>query len=143
MSKTRWKFLSLFLICLLTGLMSLFGVPFTHQNLLAQSSKPVTCGDSSDWTDEAINSMVNRYGVNLEFACKGKSFQTDNPIVRADIFEWLAIGLKFNTKEFEDGMQFTSQEIENLQRRYQEIDKQIDIYQERHIINKVPIRGLW
>ncbi|MDB9427753.1 hypothetical protein PN482_02155 [Microcystis aeruginosa CS-555/01A07] len=126
MSKTVWKFLSLFLICLLTGVFVLFGVPFTHQNLLAQSGKKLTCGQSSDWSYYAFKSMVERYGVDPEFVCGEGSFQSNNPDVRADIAEWIAIGLKHNEKSLQDEMQVLSQDIERLQRLYQEIDQKID-----------------
>jgi len=132
MSKAGWKFLSLLFACLLTGLVVLFGVPFTNQNLLAQSGKILTCGQSSDWSYEALKSMVERYGLDPEFVCRGGSFQTNNPDVRADIAEWMAIGLKHNEKMLQDDMQVMSQDIEKLQQLYQEIDKEIAVYQERH-----------
>lgn len=142
MSKTVWKFLSLFFTCLLIGLVVLFGVPFTHQNLLAQSDKKLTCGQPTDWSYQALISMVERYGVDPEFVCRGGSFQNNNPDVRADIAEWIAIGLKHNEKSLQDEMQVLSQDIERLQRLYEEIDREITIYiQETH--RKVPVRRLW
>ena len=139
MSKAKWKFLSLFFACLLTGLLVLFGVPFSSNGLLAQES---LCGfNSTEWSFEAIKSMVERYGVSQKFACRGGSFQSDNPDVRADISEWMAIALKHNEKILQDNIKVISEDIEKLQQLYEEIDKEITIHQETH--RKVPVRGLW
>jgi hypothetical protein len=139
MSKKKWKLISWLFACLLTALVALFGVPFSSNGLLAQES---LCGlNSTEWSFEAIKSMVERYGVAQKFACSGGSFQSDNPDVRADIAEWMAIGFKYNEKQLQDNIKVISEDIEKLQQLYEEIDKKITIHQETH--RKVPVRGLW
>ncbi|EAZ92644.1 hypothetical protein [Crocosphaera chwakensis] len=123
MSKTAWKVLSWFLSALLTISIALFGIPFTHQGLLAQNDQTFTCGNPTDWSFEAIRGMVERYELDTKFVCGKGTFQVNNPDVRADIAEWITGGLKANEKILEEQMQVISQEIETLQKSYIEISK--------------------
>jgi len=128
MSKKKWKLISWLLACLFTALVALFGVPFSSNGLLAQSGKTLTCGQSSDWSYEALKGMVERYGVDPTFACSGGSFQSNNPDVRADIAEWMAIGFKHNENSLQKDMEVMSQDIEKLQQLYIETLKQYGLY---------------
>ena len=118
MSKTAWKFLSWFLATLLTVSMALFGVPFTHQGLLAQSDQRLTCVDPTNWSYEAIRSMVERYGFDAKFVCGKGTYQPNNPDVRADIAKWIAGGVKVLEQGLEENINVLSQDIEMLRKLY-------------------------
>jgi hypothetical protein len=124
MSKTTWKLLSWLLATLLTTSIALFGIPFSYQSLLAQSGKTFS-GSPTDWGRESIKSMIERYDFDSKFVSeKG----LDHPDVRADIAEWIAVGLQANEKKLEDDMKVISQEIEILERLYNEALKEYDAY---------------
>lgn len=134
MSKQTWKALALFLGSLLIALIILIGSTPISNKLLAQVTSVTQCGVSpTSWEFQAVQSLIERYGVAGANVCKNGKFQGDHPEVRADMADWLATALDRVNELLEASTSdlASKKEFDELNRLYEQMLAQVEALEKK------------
>lgn len=102
MPKQTWKAFALFLGSLLIGLVIFIGTTPVSAQLLAQATVVTQCRDikPQSYEFQVLTSFLAKYApTGGADACPNDKFRPDAAGVRADVANWLAIGLTGSLKK--------------------------------------------
>jgi hypothetical protein len=134
MPKQTWKALALFLGSLLIGLIIFIGTTPVSSQLLAQATVLTQCRDikPQSYEFQVLTSFLAKYDPTGADACPNGQFRPDGAGVRADVANWLAIGLTNSLKELAPKSGLASKkDFDQLYRLYEQLLAQVEALEKK------------
>ncbi|XGV95778.1 MAG: hypothetical protein ACAF41_23930 [Leptolyngbya sp. BL-A-14] len=133
MSKQKWKALALFLGALLIGFIIFIGITPVSAKLLAQATVVMQCQDINRQAYEfdALQRFIARYGATGADVCPNGQFRPNAPGVRADLANWLAIGLSSIAESASKSDLASKKDFDQLNRLYEQLLAQVEALEKK------------